>query len=147
MTAEVEPDGPADGEPLTDLHELLLRSCHPQYVDQGVPSADAFKPIKADRKRLSTLRRSMVTPAQACQARVDHGRKTAGAWAVSVGEAAAADVPAFHDGGLRGLPPAHASLYFGGKDKGEQETAAKLLVEAARSRGCLLRWNTGVVAS
>ena len=147
MTEEMDPDGPPDGEALTDPNECLLRPCHHGFVHRGVPSEQAFRLASNDAKRLSTMRGSMTTAKAACEARLALGKTPAGTWGVSVEEAGNAGVPAYGDGGLRNNPPEHASCYFGGKDRMEQYAAAELLAVAAEARGCLYPYKQGRAAN
>jgi hypothetical protein len=133
----IDPDGPPDGVMLEDDEELLWRQVPPSWCDEEGPSSQAFRPTSKDRKRLSTARGSMISAQDAFQRHVDNGGQSSGSWAVSTGEARFATVPAWWDGGrTQGLPADHASLYFGGKSRGQQETASKVLRARAHERGC-----------
>jgi hypothetical protein len=131
----IDPDGPAEGPPLSDEQELLWRQALPAWVHDDVPTSQVFRPTTKDRKRLSTARTTLISAHEAYERHVATGFATQGTWAISVGEAEAAGVPAHADGGLRGLPADHASLYFGGKSRSQMESAAKRLRHAALQHG------------
>jgi hypothetical protein len=132
---DIDPDGPAEGPPLTDTSELLWRQVHPSWMQQGVPTSQAWYPTPKDRKRLSTARSSMIDAEAAYERHLAEERKTEGTWAVTVAEADEAATSAHHDGGSNGLPDDHASLYFGGKNRNAMERASKFLRAAANTRG------------
>jgi hypothetical protein len=78
----------ADGEVLiTDKDEYYFRQCHPQFLTDGVPSTQMFGDFAQDGGKLSGNRSTAALPKQAFDFHTETlGNKSAGTWAVSVGE-------------------------------------------------------------
>lgn len=77
-----------DRPPLDDLDELLFRQVHPSFIRDGRPSSQAFRPTPKDNGELSMSRDSLTTAEDAFRLHTEQRRlKSAGTWAVSVGEA------------------------------------------------------------
>jgi len=73
--------------PLSDDEELLFRQVHPSFVRDGRPSSQAFRPTAKDAGKLSVSRGSLTTPDRAFKLHTEGlGLRSAGTWAVSVGE-------------------------------------------------------------
>ena len=77
-----------DGEvPITDLDEYYFRQCHPQFLTDGVPSTQMFGDFAQDDGKLSGNRSTAALPKQAFDFHTETlGNKSAGTWAVTVGE-------------------------------------------------------------
>lgn len=87
------PDAPtflplADGEVLiVDKDEYYFRQCHPQFLTDGVPSTQMFGDFAQDAGKLSGNRSTVALPKQAFDFHTETlGNKSAGTWAVTVGE-------------------------------------------------------------
>lgn len=136
--AEVGPSESSDERPLTDEGELLFRQVHSSFVDEGVPSSQAFKPTKKDAGKLSVSRSSKSTAKGAYEHHTAVLQlDSAGTWAVTVAEAMAADLKSFDD--PLDASPTHAFIDFRGLGRGQTESRAKQLLALARERGCLHR--------
>jgi hypothetical protein len=132
----VDPDGDPEGEKLEDSDQLLWRQVRPEWCDDGL-SYQGFKPGSRDGKRLSTSQSSLISARAAYERHTqEYGRPSGGTWAISVGEAEEATVPAYDDGGIGDLPEDHASLYFGKKSRSQIKSAAMRLAVFADERGC-----------
>lgn len=127
-------------ERLTDEAELLYRQVHPNWLTDGQPSSQAFKPTAKDDGKLSTARSTLTTPEGAYLHHTDALKlRSAGTWAVTVGEVEAEPVPlaAYGDPVDEPIPdPAHAYIEYA-NDRKAIETKAKLLRAKARERGRL----------
>lgn len=121
---------------LEDVGELLYRQVHPTWVEDGVPSSQAFKPTTKDKGKLSIARGSLITAKGTYQHYTDVLKlSSAGTWAVTVGEARTATLDSFaeplHD------DPAHGYVDFRELGRREAERKAKLLLPQAVNRGRL----------
>lgn len=121
---------------LEDVGELLYRQVHPTWVEDGVPSSQAFAPTRKDKGKLSIARGSLITAEGAYRHYTDVLKlSSAGAWAVTVGEALTATLDTFaeplHD------DPAHGYVDFRELGRREAERKAKLLLPHAVDRGRL----------
>lgn len=133
-------DDQAEPERLTDKAELLFRQVHPNWLNDGQPSSQAFKPTLKDEGKLSTARAAKTTPEAAFVHHTDTlGLQSAGTWAVSVEEIEATPVPLEAYGDPVTEPtvdPAHAFIEYP-DDRKLVETKAKILRAKARDRGRL----------
>jgi hypothetical protein len=134
------PQEQASAEPgeelLTDQAENLFRQVHPSWVDNGIPSSQAFVPTRKDEGQLSIARGSMTRADAAYKHYTTvQRRESAGTWGITVGEARAAGLNSLD------LPvddvPAHGFVDFRGLRRREAERKGKLLVVRARERGRL----------
>ena len=122
--------------PLADPKELLYRQVHPSWVQDGVPSSQAFKPTKKDAGMLSVALGSKTSAEGAFNHYVQVLKlKSAGTWAVTVGEVTGAGLTS------QAQPlddnPDHGFIDFRGRGRGEIERSAKMLLSKARDRGCM----------
>jgi hypothetical protein len=126
--------------PLSDDEELLFRQVHPSFVRDGRPSSQAFRPTAKDAGKLSVSRGSLTTPDRAFKLHTEGlGLRSAGTWAVSVGEC--------REEGLNVLPdpltsppekiadPAHALVDFAPYPKNQAEARGARLARKAVDRG------------
>lgn len=121
---------------LDDPEEVLYRQIHPSWVHDGVPSSQAFKPTKKDAGMLSVALGSKTSPKGAFDYHTQVlGLKSAGTWAVTVGEVTDAGLSS-HAQPLDASPD-HGFIDFRDRGRGEIERGAKVLLARARSRGCL----------
>jgi hypothetical protein len=130
-------------ERLLDGEELLFRQVHPTWLRDGRPSGQAFTPTKKDKDQLSTACASLTSAEQAFVLHVQ-GRqlKSAGTWAVTVGECETANVTPYHDPTTSPpetvADPAHASVDFSLlPSNSKKEAAGAWLARLAATRGCL----------
>jgi hypothetical protein len=133
-------DDQAEPERLTDETELLFRQVHPNWLKDGQPSSQAFKPTPKDEGKLSTARGTKTTAEDAFLHHTDKlGLQSAGTWAVTVEEIGANPVPlaAYGDPVTDPVPdPAHAFIEYP-DDRKRIETKAKILRAKAGGRGRL----------
>jgi hypothetical protein len=138
VTAE-EGDG-GDAEPaerrLDNPDESLYRQVHPQWIDDGEPSSQAFKPTRKDEGMLSIALGSKTTAEKAF---LHHTQvlelASGGTWAVTVGEVAAVELSSFEQ--PLEDSPAHGFIDFRDIGRKAVEAKARLLLARARDRGCV----------
>jgi hypothetical protein len=137
MTDAVADDNNAATEtPLTDETELLYRQIPPVWVDDGIPSSQAFVPTKKDSGKLSIYLGSQISPEDAYKHYTTvEGLKSEGSWGISVGELQQADLNSFPES--LGNNQAHGFIDFRGLGRKQCERKGKLLVARARDRGRL----------
>jgi hypothetical protein len=121
---------------IVDDAETLYRQVHPAFIDGGRPSSQAFKPTPKDEGKLS-VRHSPMSPAEAFEAHVAAGYRTAGTWGVTVSEVRVAGLRAVDDSKTPDAPQAHAYIDFRGLGGSQVTRAAKLLAHSATLRGRL----------
>lgn len=137
MTAEGD-DAETVERRLNQPDELLYRQVHPQWLVDGEPSSQAFKPTRKDQGMLSVGLGSKTTPEKAFLHHIQTLRlSSGGTWAVTVGEVAAVELTSYEQPLERS--PAHGFIDFRGLGRGATESRAKLLLAKARDRGCLYR--------
>lgn len=121
---------------LTDSEELLYRQVHPSWVQDGVPSSQAFRPTKKDAGMLSIALGSKTTPEGVFNHHTQVLKlQSAGTWAVTVAEVAGAGLSSYEQ--PRDDSPDHGFIDFRELGRGQTERSAKLLLANARERGCL----------
>ncbi len=138
MTAEGEGQGDDDsGEILlVEPDELLYRQVHPGFVDDGIPSAQAFAPTKKDEGKLSIARGKLTTAEGAYTHHTSALHlKSAGSWGLTVAETNGGELQAFGEP-IAGSP-AHGFIDFRDLGRGPAEKKAKLLLAHAKARGRL----------
>jgi hypothetical protein len=121
---------------LSDVQELLLRQVHPSWLEEEIPSLQAFGPTTKDERMLSVDRGSLRSPEEAFLHHTQElGLKSAGTWAVTVGEVVNAGLSS------RGDPidgdPAHSFVDFRGCSRRDKQTKAAVLLARACARGRL----------
>jgi hypothetical protein len=121
---------------LTDRDEMLFRQVIPEWVEDGVPSSQAFAPTGKDEGCLSIARGS----ATLAQAAYEHhttalGLRSAGTWGITVGEALDVGLASFDD--PQPDVPAHGFVDFRGLGRSTVQKKAKLLRARAHTRGRL----------
>ena len=121
---------------LVEPDELLYRQVHPAFVDNGIPSAQAFTPTKKDGGKLS-IARGRLTAAEG--AYIHHTSvlelESAGSWGTTVAEVNGSELQAFGEPIIRS--PAHGFIDFRDLGRGPAEKKAKLLLAHANARGRL----------
>lgn len=128
---------------LTDPEELYLRQVSEKRVDRGEVMPQAFETASNDAGKLSGARSSKQSAEGAWREReTTRPGASAGTWAISVGEVAAAgsrivddsDCPPPPD--LAEWPTGHSYLDFRGLDKDQRKQLRIAMAEAATDRGC-----------
>lgn len=114
---------------------LLLRQIHPNFVQDGRVTSQAFRPTPKDEFHLSVDNGDRLT-AEAAWRRftADPACTSAGVQAVSRSDCAAQALPVIEDGRPH---PEHCSIDFSAFEKKAIEKKAKLLRAAAATRGWL----------
>jgi hypothetical protein len=121
---------------LTDPDEVLYRQVHPSWIEDGVPTSQAFRPTPKDKGELSIDRGSLTTAEAAYKHHTTVQKlAAAGTWAVTVGEADAVGLGCFDDD-QPGLL-AHGFVDFRGLGRKEADRKGILLAARARARGRL----------
>jgi len=118
-----------------NVHTLLLRQIHPDFIQNQRVSSQAFRPTPKDERKLSVYDGDLITPAEACK----HYTKTlnlksTGVLGVSVKECKECELPVTPD-------PApfleHVLIDFSGYSNKAIEKKAKQLKAKAEARGWL----------
>jgi hypothetical protein len=136
VTSTAGQDGTSGPQLLNDPSEVLFRQVHPNWIDNGVPSSQAFAPTKKDEGQLSITRGALTTAEAAFKHyTLVQQLESAGTWGISVGEATAAGLDSFDD--YREDVPAHGFVDFRPLSRKQAERKAKLLAAWARERGRL----------
>jgi hypothetical protein len=136
MTGEEASPDTQIGKLLADHAEILYRQVHPNWVEDGVPSYLAFRPTTKDEGQLSVDQGSLITAEDAYRQHTTIRKlKSAGTWAVTVGEADGAALKSFDD--HEDDPPAHGFIDFRGLGKREAQRNAAILAARAHKRGRL----------
>jgi hypothetical protein len=122
---------------LMDRDELLLRQVFPGWIDEeGVLTSQAFRPSKGDEGKLSIARGSLTTAEAAFKHyTTELCLRSAGTWAVTVGEALDAELQSYDEKNEK--VPAHGFIDFRELGRGEAERRAKRLLARAKARGRL----------
>lgn len=126
---------------LEDADELLFRQVHPSFIDEGVPSSQAFTPTSKDDGRLSVDRSSLTTAAASHALYVGDGHASDAVYALTVAEFAGEGLECFSDPVLPGVGqsanPAHAVADYSPHKANAQKTKARRLKQKAIARGKL----------
>lgn len=111
---------------------LLLRQIHPDFVQQGRPTSQAFRPTPKDENQLSVYDGARITaPASWHHYTERLNMKSAGVMALSCEECAAEQLMIIED---RVPFPEHCSIDFSGLKKSEVEKKSKKLAAYAKGR-------------
>lgn len=116
---------------------LLYRQVNPQFMADGLPTSQAFKPFPGDVGKLSVYDGDLIT----AEGSYTHwtgmlGNKSAGVWGVTVAEVTSKDLSAAPDPLVNN--PGHALIDFGNHTGNNAlRRKAKELLELAVARGCL----------
>jgi hypothetical protein len=131
--------GPGDeGSPgetlLTDPAEVLYRQVHPNFIAEGQPTAQAFRPFPRDEGEVSIARGALTTAAAAFAHYTEVLRfASAGTWAVTVGEAALHGLACYDQ--PRDDTPAHGFIDFRMLKPANIRASSNLLLLDALARG------------
>ena len=112
---------------------LLYRQIHPNFIQNGRPTTQAFRPTPKDENQLSVYDGDKIQPQASWQHYTDVLKlSSAGVMAVTNAECSAQSLPVVADG----KPfPEHCSIDFSGLKKSAIEKAAKVLAACAVTRG------------
>ena len=128
--------------PVSAGDELLWRQVHPRYVDDGVPSSQAFVLSSGDGGKLSVDRGSKVDAEGAFRHYTEEiGNASAGCVSVSTADVEAASARTVDDSDCpqaADSPPrssAHSYVDLRTLDKGQQRRLRQDLLLAAMNRG------------
>jgi len=112
---------------------LLLRQIHPNFVQQGRVTSQAFRPTKKDEGKLSVDNGDRIKPMAAWERFTnDTENASAGVMAVTHDECSLHELPLLEDG----IPYAeHCHIDFSSFEKTEIERKAKRLSKLAQARG------------
>ena len=126
---------------LTDEAEILFRQIHPNYMSNGMPSSDRFRPTSNDGGRLSVDRSALVSAAESHELYVSNGRASTAVFGVSVGECLAEQLPSFEDpieeSSTTKANPAHAVIDFSAFSEKDRRVLGRRLQLKAIDRGQL----------
>jgi len=113
----------------------LLRQIHPNFVQNGRPTSQAFRPTSKDEDQLSVDDGSRIEPRASWERFVKTpGCSSAGVMALTVAECSAQGLPVVPDG----VPyPEHCYLDFSTLTRNAAERKAKFLASYAIARGWL----------
>lgn len=116
---------------------LLMRQIHPNFVQDGRASSQAFRPTPKDEQKLSVYDGDQITPINAWRHYTqDLGLFSCGVMAVSVAECGTLGLPVNSDPELF---REHVLIDFSANSKSATEKKAKLLRARAEERGWLYR--------
>lgn len=127
---------------LKDPEEQLFRQVHPNFVRDGRPSGQAFRPTKKDESKLSVSRSALTTAKAAFELYTQKLELASfGVWAISVGECGAEGLAVLSDP-LESPPskvadPSHAVVDFSGISNSQADARGLRLRRRATERGCL----------
>jgi hypothetical protein len=129
-------------ERLTGLGEVLFRQIHPSFIQDGVPSSQAFLPSAKDMDRLSVDRSSLTTAEAAHALYTAAGHASAAVYGLTVEEFGAEAIHCYADP-LPGSAPvapnqAHALADYSPYGVNQRKPKAKRLKQRAVERGNLL---------
>lgn len=112
---------------------LLYRQIHPNFIHNGRPTTQAFRPTPKDENQLSVYDGDKIQPRASCEHYTFVLKySSAGVMAVTNAECSAQSLPVIPDG----KPfPEHCSIDFSGLKRSEIEKAAKVLAACAVTRG------------
>ncbi|MBK7581089.1 MAG: hypothetical protein IPI67_12855 [Myxococcales bacterium] len=125
---------------LDDAAELLFRQVNPGFIRDGRVGSQAFRPTPKDHRKLSVARSALTTAEDAFQLHTECKKfRSAGTWAVTVGECSSLGLPALADP-LSEQPcpdPAHAVVDFATLTNSKVEAHGARLARFANERGRL----------
>ena len=129
------------GNELTDGAEVLFRHIHPNFMEDGEPSSDRFRPSEKDENLLSVDRSALVTAADAHAFYVGNGRAAVAVFGISVAEFNSEDISCSEDPtpatDTKKANPAHALANYAKHSAKSQKNIAKKLKRLALERGQL----------
>jgi len=126
---------------LTDAMEVLFRQIHPEFIENGLPTSQPFRPTRKDQGRLSVDRSSLTSAADSFDLFVASDFASAAVYGLSVGEFGAENLPCSEDP-IEASPTvsanaAHAFVDFNHHSDGQWKNISKRLKRNAIARGQL----------
>lgn len=114
---------------------LLLRQIHPNWIQEGRVSSQAFRPTPKDENKLSAYDGDRMAPEVSWRHYTTELKlRSVGVMAITQGQCAEQSLPVVPDG----IPfPEHVLIDFSGMNKKTVERTAKVLTGYARTRGWL----------
>ncbi len=126
---------------LSDAGELLFRQIHPNFLQDGEPSSDRFRPSELDQNLMSVDRSSLTTAEASHALYTSGGKKSAAVFGVTVGEFGSESIECLSDPieASEDEPenPAHAVADYSKYSTSQQKIIAKKLKRIAVERGSL----------
>ena len=114
---------------------FLYRQIHPNFVQNGRPTSQAFRPTPKDENKLSAYNGDRIQPEASWKHYTDMlGLASAGVMAVTTAECIAHSLSVTAD---ETPYPEHCTIDFSSLVKREIEKTAKILAESAIQRGWL----------
>lgn len=122
---------------LNDLKELLHRQVHPEFVQDGSLSSQAFHPFPSDNGKLSVDRDAIASAQNSYELHVNNKKlASAGTWSVSVGECLELELPPISDPVEEPVSNlAHCLIQFDDHSRSQRKKRAKKLRDSAAKRG------------
>ena len=118
----------------------LLRQVHPEFVQQGQPSSQVFRPTPKDRKLLSVYDGDQISPGEAFEHYTSRlGLSSVGVLVVTVDECETCELNPRPDPETF---PEHAVIDFSEYGENEIRKRAKQLKTFAMNRGWLYRYDS-----
>lgn len=129
------------GEPLTSPEEVLFRQIHPNFMHNGEPASDRFKPQPNDAGLLSVDRSSLTNAASSLALYTSTGSQSGAVYGVTV-EEFAGEVIECRDDPLDATDtapanPAHALADYTPHEEKNWKLISKRLTQKAKARGQL----------
>lgn len=129
------------GKPLTDQAEVLFRQVHPNFIHNGEPASDRFKPQPSDAGLMSVDRSSLIDAASSHAVYTSTGRQSGAVYGVTVEEFAHEAVGCCEDPLIANdaVPanPAHALADYTHHEEKKWKLISKRLALKAKARGQL----------
>jgi hypothetical protein len=126
------------GQQLNDAEEFLWRQVHPDWMQAGRPTSQAFKPTPKDQGLMSVSQSSLVSAEDAFQFHISTlDLESAGVWAITVSDASSVGYAVFDDSQnpVPNTPPGHALVDTSHESRSRQKSLARALASAANDRG------------
>jgi len=122
---------------IEDAAELQWRQVHPNFVDEGVVSREAFRGTSDAPEEVSTIRESVATAEAAHHHYIGAQRRTsAGTWAVTIAEVETAGCRTVDDSACDLVDtPGHSYIDLRGRSRADKKVARASLATAATIRG------------
>jgi len=126
---------------LTDHMELLFRQIHPQFIEDGLPTSQSFRPTRKDHGQLSVDRSALTTASESYHLYVGSGLASNAVYGLTVGECGAEKLPCLGDpikeSTTAPANAAHAVIDFNDHSESRWKTKSQRLKLNAIARGQL----------
>lgn len=121
---------------ILDLDEVQFRQINPNFIDDGIPSSQAFSPTRKDEGKLSLDRSATVSAEAAHEGFLSRGLRSEAVFGLTPEEFAQGDSPVECFESPLDDNPNHSHADFNGLSKGKIKRKAKELKVLAVRRGC-----------